>query len=264
MTKPKLFLIDATALCYRAFYAVRGLSTSIGQPTNAVYGFVNILNKLLKDKKPQYLAVCFDVSRDTFRAKKFAEYKINRAPMPDELSGQIPIIKEVISAYGITIFEQEGFEADDVIATLARKAKENDIPAVIVSSDKDILQLVDKNTEVFSPYKDEGTMYDDKKVLERFGVQPEKIADIIALMGDSVDNIPSVPGIGEKTAVSLIKEFGSVEKLLGSVDEIKTEKIKKAIKDNIDTIKLNKELALLDKRMELDFDLDKLKLADIH
>jgi len=262
MTKPKLFLIDATALCYRAFYAIRSLSTSFGQPTNAIYGFINMLNKILKEKNPQFLAVCFDVSRDTFRLKKFAEYKIKRPPMPDELSSQIPLIKEVISAYGVTIFEQEGYEADDIIATLARKAKEEGISTTIVSSDKDMLQLVDEDTAVFSPYKDEGIIYDEKKVSERFGIGPERITDIVALMGDDVDNIPSVPGIGEKTAVALIKEFGSSEKLLSNIDKIKSEKIKTAIKNNIDTIKLNKELAVLDKKIDLDFNLDKLKLTE--
>jgi DNA polymerase-1 len=262
MTKPKLFLIDATALCYRAFYAIASLSTTFGQPTNAIYGFINMLNKILKEKNPQFLAVCFDVSRDTFRLKKFAEYKINRPPMPNELSSQIPLIKEIISAYGITIFEQEGYEADDIIATLARKAKEEGISTTIVSSDKDMLQLVDEDTAVFSPYKDEGIIYDEKKVSERFGIGPERITDIVALMGDDVDNIPSVPGIGEKTAVALIKEFGSSEKLLSNIDKIKSEKIKTAIKNNIDTIKLNKELAVLDKKIDLDFNLDKLKLTE--
>ncbi len=262
MTKSKLYLIDATAFCYRAFYAIGSLSTSFGQPTNAIYGFINMLNKILKERNPQLLAVCFDVSRDTFRLKKFAEYKIKRPPMPDELSGQIPLIKEVISAYGITIFEREGFEADDVIATLAGKAKEKGISTTIVSSDKDILQLVDEDITVFSPYKDAGITYDERKVLERFGVGPKMIADIIALMGDDVDNIPSVPGIGEKTAMALIKEFGSVEELLRSVDKIKSEKIKTAIKSNLDKIKLNKELAVLENKIDLDFNLDKLKVAE--
>ena len=264
MTKPKLFLIDATAFCYRAFYAIRGLSTSFGQPTNAIYGFINMLNKILKKKKPQFLAVCFDVSRDTFRLKKFAEYKIKRPPMPDDLSSQMPLIKEIISAYGITIFQEEGYEADDIIATLVEKAKEKGVSTTIISSDKDILQLVDEDITVFSPYKDEGIIYDEKKVSERFGIEPRMITDIIALMGDAVDNIPSVPGIGEKTAVALIREFGSLEKLLMNIDKIKSEKTRTAIKDNIDTIKLNKELAVLDKKMDLDFDLDKLKIAKPH
>jgi DNA polymerase-1 len=257
-----LFLIDATAFCYRAFYALRGLSTSFGQPTNAIYGFINILNKILKERKPQFLAVCFDVSRDTFRLKKFAEYKIQRPPMPEGLSSQIPIIKEIISAYGIAMFEKEGYEADDIIATLAKKAKEKDIATTIVSSDKDILQLVDEDTEVFSPYKDEGVIYDEKKVSERFGVEPKKVTDIIALMGDDVDNIPGVPGIGEKTAVGLIEEFSTLENLLNNIDKIKTPKLRTAIKENIDKIKLSKELAVLDRKLDLDFNLEKLKINE--
>lgn len=261
MSQKRLYLVDATAFCYRAFYAIGGLSTSFGQPTNAIYGFLNMLNKILKEKKPEYLAACFDVSRDTFRLRKFAEYKLQRPPMPDSLSSQIPLIKEIISAYGITIFEEAGYEADDVIATLAYKAKEKGIATTIVASDKDMLQLVDDDITVFSPYKDEGIIYDYSKVRERFGIEPKTITDIISLMGDDVDNIPGVPGIGEKTAVGLIKEFGTLEKLLSNVAKIKSEKLRKAINDNLDKIKLSKELAILDRKVDLDFDLDKLKIG---
>jgi DNA polymerase-1 len=167
MAEKRVFLIDATAFCYRAFYAIGGLATSFGQPTNAIYGFLNMLNKILKERKPEYLAVCFDVSKDTFRKEKFKEYKIQRPPMPDGLSSQIPFIKEIIAAYNIAIFEREGYEADDVIASLAKTAKEKGIATTIVSSDKDILQLVDEHIAVFSPYKDEGIIYDHKKVRRR-------------------------------------------------------------------------------------------------
>lgn len=261
MTKERLYLIDATAFCYRAFYALHGLSTSFGQPTNAIYGFINILNKILKEKSPELMAVCFDVSRDTFRQKKFTDYKIQRPPMPDGLSSQIPFIKEIITAYRITIFEKEGYEADDIIATLAKKAKENKIPTVIVSSDKDVLQLVDEDTVVFSPYKDEGIFYDSNKVFERFNVKPSQISDVIALSGDDIDNIPGVAGIGEKTAVDLIKNFGSLDNLLSNTDKIKKDKIKMAIRDNLDKIRLNKELAVLDDQIGLDVQLDKLKIG---
>lgn len=262
MTDKKLFLIDATAFCYRAFYALGGLSTSFGQPTNAIYGFLNMLNKILKKNKPDYLAVCFDVSRDTFRQKKFVEYKINRPPMPDGLSSQIPFIKDIVKAYGMTSVEKKGFEADDIIASLSRKAKQKNIPVVIVSSDKDILQLVDDNIEVFSPYKDSGTTYDVKKVHERFGITPDKIPDVIALMGDDVDNIPGVPGIGEKTAVTLIKKFGSAKDLLKKTGQLGTERIKQAVLENADKIKLNHELALLDSNVDLDLKLDDLKIKE--
>jgi len=239
-----------------------GFTTSFGQPTNAIYGFINILNKILKEKKPDYLAVCFDVSRDTFRLKKFAEYKIQRPPMPDGLSSQIPLIKEIILAYGISIFEREGFEADDIIATMVKKAGEKGLYVTIVSSDKDMLQLVDDKTVVFSPYKDEGVIYDQKKVIERYGVNPEKIPDIIALMGDAVDNIPGIPGIGEKTATGLIKDSGSLNNLLKNLDNIKQEKLKKAISQNLDKINLNKELVVLDENVDLDFHLNKLVITE--
>ncbi|MCX5694035.1 MAG: DNA polymerase I [Candidatus Omnitrophica bacterium] len=259
MAKKSLFLIDATAFCYRAFYALSSLSTSGGQPTNAVYGFINILTKILKEHKPDYLVCCFDLSRITFRSKKFAEYKMQRAAMPDDLISQIPIIKEVVAAYGIPIFEKEGFEADDLIAQLAKSAASKSMPVTIVSSDKDILQLVNKHIQVLSPSKDSGILYDVAKVKERFGVVPEQVADIIALMGDSADNLPGVPGIGEKTAQKLIVEFGAVDKLLKNVAKVKPDKIREMIIEHSQRIKLNKELISLDQELELDLDLKKAK-----
>jgi DNA polymerase-1 len=262
MVKKRLYLIDATAFCYRAFYALPGLTTSFGQPTNAIYGFINILNKILKTERPDYLAVCFDVSRQTFRTKKFSAYKLQRPPMPDGLSSQLPFIKRIVAAYGIAIFEKEGYEADDIIATIAQKAKTEGFLTTIVSSDKDILQLVSDQTLVFSPSKDTAILYDYQKVMGRFGVSPERIADIIALMGDSTDNIPGIPGIGEKTATALISNFGSIEELFDKVDHLKQEKIKTAIINNKDKIALNKELALLDKDVGIDLEWDSLKLRN--
>jgi len=259
MVRPKLYLLDATAFCYRAYYALGALATSYGQPTNAVYGFVNILKKIFKDEKPEYLGVCFDVSRDTFRQKKFAEYKINRPSMPDGLSSQIPIIKDIISAYNIACFEKEGFEADDVIATLAKKARQEGFDVFIISSDKDILQLVDEHIVVFSPYKDQGTLYDLKKIEERYQLKPHQIVDILSLMGDAADNIPGISGIGEKTAIELIHTFGSLENLLENLDQVKSEKIKAALKDNISRAELNRELVILQQGVDIDFDPEKLK-----
>ena len=230
MGDKQLYLVDATAFCYRAFYALPGLSTSFGQPTGAIYGFINMLNKILKENNPEFLAVCFDVSRNTFRQKKFAEYKLKRPPMPDGLSSQMPFIKEVISAYNLAMYELEGYEADDVVATLAAKAKAQGLSVTIISSDKDILQLVDKDTVVFSPYKDEGAIYDHKKVLERFGIKPKQISDIIALMGDDVDNIPGVPGVGEKTAKELLAEFDSIDDIYQYLDKREGKKIKEGFK----------------------------------
>ena len=259
MVKKKFYLIDATAFCYRAFYALRDLSTSAGQKTNAVYGFINILNKILKEQKPDYLVCCFDLSRQTFRQEKFAQYKMQRPAMPDSLISQIPLIKEVLGAYGIPIFEKEGFEADDLIAQLAREAALRSLAVTIVSSDKDILQLVDSRISVFNPDKDSGVLYDLAKVKERFGVAPQRLVDIIALMGDVADNLPGVPGIGDKTARKLILEFGSIDKLLNNISKIKPQKIKAMILKHRERIKLNQELISLDQELNLELDLDKAK-----
>ncbi|MDP2941770.1 MAG: DNA polymerase I [Candidatus Omnitrophota bacterium] len=261
MGDKRLYLVDATAFCYRAFYAVRGLSTSFGQPTNAIYGFVNILRKILKEEHPEYLAVCFDVSRQTFRQKKFSAYKIHRPPMPDDLKSQIPLIREIVSAYGIAMVEKEGFEADDIIATLAKRAKADGFSSLIVSSDKDILQLVDDETLVFCPHKDEDVLYDRKKVQERFAAPPEGIPDLIALMGDAVDNIPGVPGVGEKTACALLAQFGSLENLLRNIEKIKQEKVRIAVSGHLEQINLSRELAVLDQEVEIDFSLAALKIG---
>ena len=259
MAEKSFFLIDATAFCYRAFYALSNLSTSAGQKTNAVYGFINILNKVLKEQKPDYLVCCFDLSRDTFRLKKFAQYKMQRPAMPDELISQIPLIKEVVAAYGVPIFEKQGFEADDLIAVLARKAALQSLAVTIVSSDKDILQLVDKHISVFSPYKDSGVLYDLAKVRERFSVTPQRLVDILALMGDAADNLPGVPGIGDKTAQKLILEFGSLDKLFENIQKVKPQKIKEMILAHQQRIKLNKELITLDQELDLELDLKKAK-----
>lgn len=262
MDDKRLYLIDATAFCYRAFYAIRGLSTSFGQPTNAIYGFLNILNKILKENKPSFMAACFDISRDTFRQKKLAQYKIQRPPMPDDLGSQIPLIKEIIKAYGIAIYEKEGFEADDIIATLATKAKAKKMKVTIISSDKDMLQLVDEDTVVFSPHKDEGILYDSGKVKERFGVSAERVTDIISLMGDDADNIPGVPGIGEKTATELVKAFKSLDEMLNNKMDIKQEKIRKSLEDHIEQVRLNKELTQLDKNLDIEFSQEMLKIGE--
>jgi len=261
MVRPRLFLLDATAFCYRAYYALGTLATSYGQPTNAIYGFVNILKKILKEEKPEYLGICFDVSRDTFRQKKFAQYKINRPSMPEGLSSQIPIIKDIISAYNIACFEKEGFEADDLIATLAKKAQQEGFDVFIISSDKDILQLVNEHVVVFSPYKDQGTLYDPGKIKERYQLEAHQITDVISLMGDTTDNIPGISGVGEKTALELIHTFGSLENLLKNLDKVKSEKLKKTLKDNIAKVDLNRELVVLHQDVDIDFQPEKLKIG---
>lgn len=261
MPNQRLYLIDATAFCYRAFYAIRGLATSSGQPTNAVYGFLRMLQKVLKEQKPELLGVCFDVARETFRHKKDAAYKSNRPAMPDDLSSQIPVIKEIISAYGLPIFEEAGFEADDVIATLAHKAKKKGIATTIISSDKDLLQLVDEDIIVLNPQKEE-ISYDVGKVKDKFGVNPKQVVDLVAIIGDATDNIPGIKGISEKKAVELITEYGSVEALLKHAAKITPEKVKNAILENEERIKLNKELASLDADVALKLTLQDTKINE--
>lgn len=256
-----MYLIDATAFCYRAFYALPELTTSTGQPTNAIYGFIRMLNKILTKEKPEFLGACFDVSRNTFRQKKFAEYKIQRPAMPESLSSQMDFIKQVIAAYGIKVLEKEGYEADDIIAALSKKAKQKGMKTTIISSDKDILQLVDSETQVYSPHKDEDVVYDEEKVRERFSVSPGQIPDILALMGDNADNIPGAKGIGEKTAVELVREFGSVENLIGKADSLHSEKLRKIIRDNFEQITLSKELAVLNKDIDTGVELEELRVS---
>lgn len=258
MSDPRFYLIDGSGLCYRAFYALPHFSTSQGQPTGAVLGFTNILNKILRDK-PDYIACCFDVSRETFRQKKYKEYKGHRAAMPDELKQQMALIKEVASAYNIAIAELEGYEADDLLASFARKAREKSFEVFIVSLDKDILQLVDEKIKVFDPRKDkEGMLYTIGQVRSVYGLEPQQMPDFFALTGDAADNIPGVKGVGEKTARTLLEEFGNVENMIKNASKIKSEGLREAIQNNIDAIRLSYDLLKLRDELEIDFDLDKL------
>lgn len=258
MSNPKFYLIDGSGLCYRAFYALPHFSTSQGQPTGAVLGFTNILNKILRDK-PDYIACCFDVSRETFRQKKYKEYKSHRAAMPDELKQQMALIKEVVSSYNIAIAELEGYEADDLLASLAKKAREKSFEVFIVSSDKDILQLVDEKIKVFDPKKaQEGLLYDRDQLRRIYDLEPHQLLDFFSLTGDASDNIPGVKGVGEKTALSLLKEFGSVENMIKNAARIKSEGLREAIQNNIEAIRLNYDLLKLRDELNIAFDLDKL------
>lgn len=256
----RLCLIDAHSLCYRAFFAIKAnLTTSFGQPTNAVYGFVNMLNRILKEIQPEYVAICFDTAKPTFREEKFKAYKIQRPPMPDDLRSQIPIIREIIQAYNIAIVEKDGFEADDIIATLAHLGIKQKLDVVVVTSDKDMLQLVDEHIQVYNPYKDDGVFFGREQVKEKFGVQPEHMVDLLALMGDSVDNIPGVKGIGEKTARQLMNEFGDTDSLLRNVEKVGSDKLRGLIKENSAMIRLSKELAQLSSDCDVNFRLNDAK-----
>ena len=260
MKKKKLFLIDGNSYCYRAYYAIKELRNSKGQPTNAIYGFVLMLKKLMSSQSPDYMAVAFDLKGPTFRHKKFKEYKIKRKPMPDDLVSQMPLIKDMVRAYNIPIFEKEGFEADDVLATIARKAAKKDIEVYIVTGDKDILQLIDENIKVCSTHK-EGLVYDKENVKERFsGLGPESITDFMALAGDQSDNIPGVRGIGEKTAIELIKEFHDIDNLYKNLDSVKSDSRKKILADGEESARMSKELAIIDADVPIEVDIESMQM----
>lgn len=207
-----LYLIDGTSQLFRAYFAIRGLTNAEGVPTNAVFGFTSMLRKLLNDEKPEYVGVAFDLEGPTFRHERFADYKAHRPPVPQELIGQFPLAKQVCEGFRIPLLELPGFEADDLIATYARLAREAGYEVVVVASDKDLLQLVGPGVTVLNPSKD--LRLDPAAVKEYFGVPPERVRDVLGLMGDAVDNIPGVPGVGEKTALALVNTYGDVEAII--------------------------------------------------
>jgi DNA polymerase-1 len=253
----KVMLLDGNSFCYRAYYAIRDLRNSKGEPTNAVYGFVTMLEKLIKDLKPEGVAATFDLKGPTFRHKVYQDYKIQRPPMPEDLVAQMPVIKEVVAALGIPIFEKEGFEADDVIATLARKLEAKGCEVLIVTQDKDALQLVTKKIKVVNPMK-ENFIYDEAAVKNRFGVEPARVIEIMALMGDSSDNIPGVPGIGDKTASQLIAEFGTLGGVLKNLAKIKSDRLRENLTQYREQAILSRTLAEIHDEVPLELDLERL------
>ena len=236
-----LYLIDGSAYIYRAFYAVRHLSTSSGTPTNAIYGFIGMLNKILRDKEPTHMAIALDAPGPTFRHDLSGDYKATRPRMPEDLARQIPFIKRLIEVLGIPSMEIPGYEADDIIGTLATWASEQGAKVVIVSGDKDLLQLVTSQVQMWDTMKDE--IFGPSQVEEKFGVPPFQLVEVMGLAGDSSDNIPGVPGIGPKTAQRLIREFGSIDNLLDELEKIPKEKERERLKAHADQAKMSRELA---------------------
>ncbi|HWN44760.1 MAG TPA: DNA polymerase I [Thermoanaerobaculia bacterium] len=255
--RPRLYLIDGYSNIFRAFYAIRNLSNSRGEPTNAVYGFVTMLRKLLREDKPDLLGVALDVGK-TFRSERYEEYKANRTPMPEDLQSQMPWIRLVLEAYRIPILELQGYEADDVLGSLACRAAEAGYDVVLVSADKDLMQLVEPRVSLFHTGRTK--LYGPKDVEEDFGVPPEKVADVLALMGDSIDNIPGVPGIGEKGAKSLIQEHGSLEALLERAADISRKAYREGLQQHREQALLSKELSTIHTNLEIAFDPKALRL----
>src|SRR5918912_368886 len=247
-SKPVLYLIDGSSQMYRAYHApVRTaegglLRNAQGKPTNAVYIFVMMLRKLLNEHKPHYIAASFDLPGRTFRDDLVDDYKANRTPMPDELAEQIPVVHAACEALGVPIITSERYEADDVIGTLAVKAVAAGFDVAIVTLDKDFFQLVGDGIKVFNP-RDEGTWYDAAGVKEKMGVEPAQVIDVLALMGDTIDNIKGVPGIGDKGARELIAAYGTLENLLAHAGEIKNKRYREGLLGHADDARQSQALA---------------------
>ncbi|NCW43360.1 MAG: DNA polymerase I [Actinobacteria bacterium] len=262
----RLLLIDGHSMAYRAFYALpaENFTTATGQHTNAIYGFATMLLSLLSSEKPTHVAVAFDVSRNTFRSEIFPEYKANRTKTPDEFRSQMSYLHELVSAFGITQFEVEGYEADDVIATITKQAEKESAEVLICTGDRDSFQLVNDKTTVLYPKRgvSELARMTPDAVQEKYGMSPAQYPDFAALRGDPSDNLPSIPGVGEKTAAKWVVEFGSLQELLSNVDKVGG-KVGQALRDSIDNVIRNRELTQLVAEVPLDLSIDALAWSGV-
>ena len=255
---PTLFLIDGSNQMYRAYHAIRGLTGPDGKSTNAVYGFITMLRKLMADHQPDYVVASFDLPFETFRAKLSPDYKANRESMPGDLREQVPWIHEACEALGVPILTAEGFEADDVIGTLARAAASHGLHAAIVTGDKDFFQLVGDGIRVYNP-RDAGIWYDDAGVQQKFGVPPGQVVDVLALMGDASDNVKGVPGIGEKGARDLIATHGSLDALLENAADVPQRKYREALLEHAAAARQSRELVTIRTDVDVPFDVDRFR-----
>jgi DNA polymerase-1 len=249
--------LDASSYIYRAFHALPKFTTREGFPTGAIYGFTRMLFSLINKKKVKYMAVCFDSKTPTFRHRQFAEYKKNRPPMPEDLHSQLPKIGEILDAFHLVCFQMDGYEADDILATLVSKLKDDFDRVLILTSDKDMFQIVTEKINVLNSFQ-EDNLFNPVKVKEKVGVPPEKIPDLLALIGDSVDNIPGVPGIGKKTAKELLDEFGFLEDVIASKEKIRNRKIADSLEKNSLLALNNKKLLILEKNVPVEVNTDEL------
>jgi DNA polymerase-1 len=256
-----VYLIDGSAQVHRAYFAIKGLATVRGLPTNATYGFTTMLRKLLADEDPEWLGISFDLAGPTFRHQEYGAYKATRRRMEDDLAVQLPYVRRVCAAYGIPMIDVAGFEADDVIATLARQAVESGLKVVVVSGDKDLLQLVSDDVLVLNPGREGSgaTFYDRRLVEEKFGVPPERVVDVLALVGDAVDNVPGVAGIGEKGARDLIQQFGTLEAALDGAPQVKRAAYREGLLSQRENALLSKRLVTLRTDVPVTLDLDALR-----
>jgi len=261
MNKNRLVLIDAFALIHRAFHGLPPLTTSDGQLVNAVYGFTSALLSSIRNLDPEYLVCGFDLPGPTRHHEIFKEYKAHRPPTPDELSSQVPYVKDVLKTFNVPIISAEGYEGEDIIATVISSVKDKNIESIIVTGDMDTLQLIDEKTRVYSMARgiNQAVMYDIAKVQERYGLLPDQFVDFKALKGDPSDNIPGVPGIGEKGASKLISENGNLEEIYKNIEKI-TEKYQTILKENKEQAFLSQKLSKISSDAPIDFNLSDAKV----
>jgi DNA polymerase I len=266
--RQKLVLIDGHSILNRAFYGLPNLTNANGVHTNAVYGFLNILFKTIEEERPDYLTVAFDLKAPTFRHKMYSEYKGTRKPTPEELRTQVPLIKEVLQAMGVCIIQKEGYEADDLLGTLAKAGEKKDLDVTVLSGDRDLLQLASETIKIRIPKTKAGKTtienYYIQDVIDRYQVTPIQIVDLKALMGDTADNIPGIPGVGEKTATKIIVEFGNIENAYAHVDELMPNKARESLRDNYDKAQISKELATICVSVPLDYNWDDALVRDFY
>ncbi len=258
MKKDIFIIIDGNSLMYRAFYALPSLTNKEGLHTNVIYGFVNMINKLLEQYNPKYLAIAFDTKVPTFRHLQYSQYKAKRLKMPEEMIEQIPYLKEILDVMNIKRIEADGYEADDIIGTLATASDKDSIKTLIVTGDRDTFQLISSNVHVLMTKKGISEMeeFDKEGLLGRYSISPEQVIDLKGLMGDSSDNIPGIPGVGEKTALELLKQFDNIENILENTDKIKKNKVRENVESNKEIAMMSKELATIDRNVPLDTKLD--------
>ncbi len=262
MEKKKIYVVDGSSFIYRAYHALPELITAQGQPTNAIYGFTTMMLKLLETEQPEYLVVAMDARRPTWRDKIYPEYKANRPPMPEDLAQQIPYFPQVLGALGIPALHHDGYEADDLIATLVKEAKEKGFAVVIISGDKDLMSLVGDSVVMNDTLK--GKIYTIPEVEKKFGVSGERLLDLLALAGDKSDNVPGIKGVGPKTAVALLREYGSLENLLEHAGQIKRQGWRQRIVAGIDDAKLSRVLVTLDDQVPLDLKCEDLSRREMN
>ena len=265
MKNNRLVLIDAFALIHRAYHALPPFTTKDGQPVGAVYGFASALLGAIRTLGPEYLAVGIDLPKPTKRHLEYVEYKAHRAPAPDDLKAQIPLVKEVLATFNIPVFAMEGYEGEDVIASLISKCKSQNskLECIIVTGDLDTLQLIDNQTKVYSMARgvNQATMYDSEKVKERYGLTPSQFVDFKALKGDPSDNIPGVPGIGEKGAAKLISEYKNLENIYKNIEKL-SEKLQTLLKENKEQAFLSQKLSKIETNLNIDFKLSDARVHD--